>query len=58
MQLVTNSQLNILTPSFTSSEQQARLRRSDLLFKKKEPSVYGRNSLDGAGEDESSVTLE
>ena len=58
-QQVTNSQLKILTPSFTSSEQLARLRKSDLLIKKKEPSVVGRMSLDGAAvaEDNSSAVF-
>ena len=58
MQQMTNSQLKILTPSFSSTEQKARLRKSDLLLKKKEPSVIGRNSLDGAGDDQSSVMLD
>ena len=43
-QRVTNSQLKILTPSFTSSEQAARLRKSDILLKKKAPSLLGRPS--------------
>jgi len=50
----------ILTPSFISSDMQdAKLRKSDLLFKKKEPSVaaQGKTSVGGIVEDYVSTAM-